>query len=394
MSPTDTGRRVGEDLQRLADPALAAGLLLGCLAFTLLGPESWFDGRSTDALWGLLLAAITFPVAWRRRWPLAMLVLSTAASIPYHAMGYPHEIAVLPVLVLVYTIGVTGTRRNLGLVVLALALTMAIADGLTEEGPPGLGIVLPLGWLLAAAVTGAAVRLQRAYVGSIKERAERAERTREQEAARRVAEERLRIARDLHDVLAHHIAVINAHAGVAAHLLTENDDPAVRRVAEPLETIAETSSMTLSELRATLDVLRGQDADTDRQPVPGVERIPELLDTARLAGLAADFQVTGSPRPLGRPQEITLYRVAQEAVTNVVKHADATTMTLALEYGADGVRMRVTDDGNGAPVTGHGYGILGMTERATAVGGRLSAGPRGSVGFAVTTFIPTPEESE
>lgn len=390
MSATIVRRLVGGGWGTLADLALTAGLLVVSLLIALLGPDLGFHSVDTDLLGVALLTAIVLPVCWRRRWPFAMLALSAIASVPYHALGYFHEVAVLPVLVLVYAIGVRITPRRLALVVLSLGLAMALVDGLTEDGPPGLGIVLPLGWLLAAAVTGAAVRLHRAYIASIMERAERAERTREEVAARRVAEERLRIARDLHDVLAHHMAVINAHAGVAAHLLTENeDDPAIRRVAEPLQTIADTSSMTMSELRATLDVLRGQDADNDRQPVPGVEQIPALLDTARLAGVSATMEVAGKPRTLGRPEEITLYRIAQEALTNVVKHAEAATVTLALEYAAEGVTMRVTDDGNGPSADCHGYGILGMAERAAAVDGRLSAGAADHGGFVVAVFIPT-----
>lgn len=395
MSSTDGFRgRIGGGGVALADPAIAVGLFTVSIVVAFFGDDLGLGSRGLDLLGAALLAAIALPVCWRRRWPLAMLALSVLASVPYHALGYAHEVAVLPVLVLTYTVGLTSTRRQLAGVLVTVGLGVALVDGLTEAGPPGIAIVQPLGWLLAAAVTGQAVRLHRAYVDSIKERADRAERTREEEAARRVAEERLRIARDVHDVLAHHVAVINANAGVAAHLLTEHrDDPAADRLATPLRTIADTSSVTLAELRTTLDVLRGNDLENERRPTPGLERIPDLLQVVRGAGLTAAMEVDGDPLELTPAAEIALYRIAQEALTNVAKHADAAHVTVGLTYADDGVRLAVADDGRGPPNAQDvpGYGILGMTERAASVGGTLVAGAGDHGGFRVIAHVPARE---
>ncbi|WP_158892831.1 sensor histidine kinase [Amycolatopsis anabasis] len=378
-------RRIGK-----TDLALTAALLAAELATAGLAPSSWFEGRPLDPLGVALLAATVLPVLLRRLRPMLALALCAAASIAYHAVDYPHEVTLPAAMVLLYTVAVTGSWQRLLVTVLPMFLLISLVIGLTQEGPPGAEVAAPLGWLAVAAVFGAAVRSHRAYVGSITERAERAEHTREEEAARRVAEERLRIARDLHDALAHTIVVINAHAGVAAHLLGERpDDPALARVAEPLRTIAAASSTALAELRTTLDVLRGNDSEPDRQPTPGIDRLPELAESTRAAGIEVAVRVLGEPRELGQGAEITLYRIAQEALTNVVKHAGATAATVLLEHTPGEVRLEITDNGRGpATRSGGGYGIIGMTERAHALGGGLTAGPGRDGGFTVTAILP------
>jgi len=257
------------------------------------------------------------------------------------------------------------------LAVTSLALVATV--GLSQDGPPGTEVIMPLGWFVAAAITGQAVRIHRAFLAET--------------AERRVAEERLRIARDLHDVLAHHIVVINSHAAVAAHLLDERaGEPGLAPIAESLHTIADASSGVLSELRTTLDVLRGNEVD-DRQPTPGLDRLADLADAV---GVGVTVTVDGERRPLAPAVEVTLYRIAQEALTNVVKHAAARHARVVLTHGPSEVRLEVADDGHGAPpVTGRGgYGIVGMTERAQALGGQLTAGNGPDGGFRVVATVP------
>ncbi|AXB47796.1 sensor histidine kinase [Amycolatopsis albispora] len=374
---TEPRRRVG-----LADAALTAALAAVTVLAAWLLPTHWFEGHELDGAGALLLVAQTLPVLVRRWLPLPALLVSCVAAVPYHAVDYPHEVALPPVMVLLYTVVVSGTRKRTIATLLPIFLAIALTIGLTQDGPPGVEVAAPLGWLTVATVFGEAVRQHRQYVDSITER-----------AARRVAEERLRIARDLHDVLAHNIVVINAHAGVAAHLLDEErDHPALARIAEPLRTVAEASSKALAELRTTLDVLRGNETDSDRRPTPGLDRLPELVDATRSAGVAVTFSEHGEPRELGPAVEITLYRITQEALTNVVKHATASRATVRLDYLGGRVRLEITDDGRGSTGRrGGGYGIIGMTERAAVLGGRLTAGPGARGGFTVTAELPAEE---
>ena len=207
----------------------------------------------------------------------------------------------------------------------------------------------------------------------------------------RVAEERLRIARDLHDVLAHNIVVINSHAAVAAHLLDGRaDDPSLAPIAKSLHTVADASSGVLSELRTTLDVLRSNDVDAERKPAPGLGQLTELASTTSAAGVPVSVDVVGSPRPVGSAVEVTLFRIAQEALTNVVKHAGARSARVLLSYGDDEVRLEVVDDGRGVTGTQErdGYGIVGMVERAHALGGRLEVGNGSEGGFRVVARVP------
>ncbi|GAB3492834.1 sensor histidine kinase [Amycolatopsis cihanbeyliensis] len=394
MTRSATGRhRLG--ITR-ADLVLTGALLALTLLTGALTPFDWFGSRPLDPLGVGLLVLIVLPVLVRRSFPLTALGASMVAHAGYHPLDYPHEVTLPSLMVLIYTVSVTGSRHRLWLAPVLTVLLVTIA--VFQDDPPGIYVTVPLGWLLLAAVLGEAIRLHRAYLGSITERAERAEHTREEEAARRVAEERLRIARDLHDALAHRIVVINAHAGVAVHLLAEHEGDAVAgEIAEPLRTVATASSGALAELRTTLDVLRGTDGTdgTERQPTPGLDQLPSLAEATGAAGVPVARRVEGEPRPLGQGVEITLYRIAQEALTNVVKHSGAGAATLLLCYRPGEVRLEVRDDGTGMSGEGErgGYGIIGMTERAAALGGTLTAGPTPG-GFTVEAVLPAPSAED
>jgi len=237
------------------------------------------------------------------------------------------------------------------------------------------------GWLTSAVIMGVALRSWKAYIREVEQRAEDAERTRDEVARRRTVEERLRIARELHDSLTHSISVINLQAGVAAHL-------ARKRGEEPppaLLAIQEAGSDAVRELRSTLDVLR-RDGGTQGA---GLDGLAALVDRARASGLATTLTVEGEPRALPAEVERTAYRVVQEALTNVGKHAGPATTTVHVGYGTSCLTVRVDDDGKvfGEPPV-PGYGLTGMRERIVALGGTLSAEPRPGRGFSVRAELP------
>jgi len=237
------------------------------------------------------------------------------------------------------------------------------------------------GWLTSAVIMGVAFRSWQAYVREVEQRAEDAERSRDEVARRRAVEERLRIARELHDSLTHSISVINLQAGVAAHLARKRgEDPPPALLA-----IQEAGSDAVRELRSTLDVLR-RDGDAQGS---GLDGLTALVDRARAAGLPTTLTVDGAPRALPADVERTAYRVVQEALTNVGKHAGRATATVRVSYGPECLTVRVDDDGmvfDEPPVPG--YGLTGMRERIVALGGTLSAEPRPGRGFAVHAELP------
>lgn len=235
---------------------------------------------------------------------------------------------------------------------------------------------------------GSRSRLRHAWLGAVQARAEHAERTREEEARLRVAEERMRIARDLHDVVAHHMAVVNAQAGTAAHLL--ESDPAITK--KILTDLKATASTVILELHDTVGVLRRAGHDTDTlEPAPGLAQLPHLLKACRSAGLAVSVDVEGEPRDLLPGVDLTAYRIIQEALTNATKYSASAAAALRLRYTGTSLTITVTNDRRtdrhprrGSP----GFGILGMRERAHAVGGDLRISDSGDAGFEVVTSLP------
>jgi signal transduction histidine kinase len=241
--------------------------------------------------------------------------------------------------------------------------------------------LLAAGWLVSAAVGVVAVVQWQAHVREVERRAEQAERTRDEVARRRAVEERLRIARELHDSLTHSISVIKVQAGVAAHLARKNGE----EPSEALLAIQEASSDAVRELRSTLDVLRREE-DLNGS---GLDQLPALVERARSSGLPTTCTVLGDRRPLPPQVDQAAYRVVQEALTNVTRHAGTATASVQITYDPGTLTIRVDDDGAGSqrpPVPG--YGLVGMRERVTALGGRLRAEPGASRGFTVLAELP------
>jgi signal transduction histidine kinase len=366
-------------------------LALGSAVFLVLSASHGTAGETDlDALGYLLLAASGLVLVLRRRAPVAVLVVVLACILGYQIRDYP-TVAAVSVLVAVYA-GVRAGRRTP-----AIALTgSALVVGMLTAGPTA-GEELrditerrfPIGWIVAAGVTAEVSRQREAAVRAAEERATEAERTREETARRRASDERLRIARELHDSLTHSISVIKVQAGVAVHLARKRGD----EVPEALLAIQEASRDATRELRATLDVLRTDVGDTggDESAGSGLDRLDELVERARAAGVPAAVTVSGDERPLPADVSRAAYRIVQEALTNVGRHAgQPATVSVRLDYRPDGLAVQVEDDGQATPAAAPvpGTGLIGMRERVTALGGRLRAERRTEGGFAVLAELP------
>lgn len=332
----------------------------------------------------LLVAAACLVLAWRRRYPLTVLAVSTLAVITYSALGYVNGAVLLaPPIALFAVAQRTPLRQSLTAALATLiALGAATISG-NPFGPLGGGTEL-LPFLVAAPFFGGiALKNRNAYVASIHARAE-------DEARRRVDEERLRIARELHDIVAHSMATINVQAGVAAHVLDEN--PAAVR--DALQAIRQSSKDGLRELRTILNVLRQADEGDPTQPAPGLGQVDSLISNACGAGLPVTLRQSGEAMPdLPPAVDLAAYRIVQESLTNVIKHAGpAATATVSLRHARAGLEIEITDTGLGpGPATmtgGDGHGLIGMRERAASVGGSLESGPGPEGGYRVFAVLP------
>jgi signal transduction histidine kinase len=373
----------------------------GVLAVTVYGlalvasrMSHGYDAGTLNPQTAVVGALMSAALVFRRRWPRWVLAFIMGGTALYLALGGVRGPLMLATMVAVYTVALSSSRRGTMTVAACTATILATAGVVLGDhwwlDPVIVSVVAQTG--LAAAV-GDAVRSGRAYIAAIEERAHRAERTREEEAARRVMEERLRIARELHDVLAHHVALINVQAGVAAHVL--ETEPAQAR--EALSHIRQAGRSALEELRTTVGLLRqpntGPDDTTAEgapEPVPGLDRLPKLIASFSATGLEIEQHVEGDPRELPATVDLAGYRIVQEALTNVRKHAPEATAVLRLTYLPGQFRLEVTDSGTTAPqhAAGTGHGLLGMRERALSVGGTFTAGHRPAGGFGVTAVLP------
>ncbi|WP_344278509.1 sensor histidine kinase [Actinomadura napierensis] len=366
------------------DALLAAALAVAALAVAV----AWPGVRALDAAGAFLLLAAHAPLAVIRGRPTTALIALVVLVLPYHLLQYQHHALVPAEVIALFAYAVLGRRVRIVLGLVAFVLAVCVIGMAMRAGGASVREQIAVVEAVVSVVIAVQVwRSHRARVATITERAERAERTREEEARRRVAEERLRIARDLHDLLAHSITVIGVQAGAAAHLVA-GDRPVERaELAEVLNAIAATCREARTELRGTLQVLRGTDVGGPAV-LPGPDAIAGLAEAARSAGLEVALSADGAG---AAPPEagVAAYRIVQEALTNVVKHAAASRVTVTLAREDRGLVVRVADDGRGPSGAGpEGFGILGMIERARSVGGTLDAGPGEGGGFAVTAVLP------
>ncbi|MFF8952119.1 sensor histidine kinase [Streptomyces sp. NPDC014940] len=364
----------------VGDWVLAVGVTAALLVTGLSGQRSATNlalpGYALLTIGGLALVA-------RRRVPIAVLAVTGLCAVGYQADGF--DVPAVAYLFAVYAAVREGHRTvtvAASLVMLALLPLAALASGLHDTGEAFARArgALELAWLIAAGAAGEALR-------QAERRADEAERTREETARRRADEERLRIARELHDSLTHQISVIKVQAEVAVHVARRRSE----EVPPSLLAIQEAGREASRELRATLEALR----DDDTAPPRGLDDVPELVERARTLGLNATLTIEGRRPGMPAAVDRTVYRIVQESLTNVARHADAATASVRIDCRPDALAIRVDDDGTATPAADPvpGLGLLGMRERVTALGGRLRAGPRGGGGFTVQAELPVDRTS-
>lgn len=359
----------------------------GALAFAVFAVGLVSPERAHRSIWaGLLTFLLALPLAWRRRAPITVfLVIAVAAFAQWLAsLLLLADVALLAAL---YTVAADRPRRAAvaGAFILEGGAVLAAA----RWGQSALATFAFLsGLVVAALVSGLYVRARRAHVAGLVERAARLEFERDQQALLAAAAERARISREMHDVLAHSLAVVISLANGATAKLGR--DPEQSR--EALESISELGRQALADTRWLLSVLRIEDGAAVRAPQQGIEEIADLVDRAASTGLAATLTVHGEPVPVAAGLALSAYRIVQEAITNAVKHAeDAATLGVELTWTPRHLEITVTDDGRGngqSAGSASGFGLTGMRERAALYGGTATAGPRQQGGWTVTAAIP------
>ncbi|WP_055469595.1 sensor histidine kinase [Streptomyces ardesiacus] len=360
----------------VTDWVTAVGVAALLLGTGLSGPH---PAGGHQLVGSALLAAGGLALAARRRAPLAVLAVTGLCAVGYLGAGF--EALSVPYLIAVYGAVRAGRRTaalaaSAGLLAVLHLTALLLREGSAREVVAQARSTLELAWLIAAFAAGEAVR-------QAERRADEAERTREETARRRADEERLRIARELHDSLTHQISVIKVQSEVAVHVARRRGE----QVPEALLAIQEAGREASRELRATLEALR----DDGTTPPHGLEHIPDLVQRFQGLGLAATLMVEGRPHAVPAAVGRTAYRIVQESLTNVARHAAATTASVRIDYRPDALAIRVDDDGKATlhPVPTSGLGLLGMRERVTALGGRLHTEPRSTGGFTVQAELPT-----
>jgi len=379
-------RRLIAGQQLLLYSAIMAMMLFSVVT---IAPDLRHALSSSQPLsWAVTIAVYAALVA-RRRFPIGIVAFAVIGSVVLMPGGMAYPLTLPAVFYALYSVALdSGPGRTLavGVAVKAVLLTASL---ITHPGITGFVVLL---WAALAVTTGFAGRSHRAYVAEADERAMRAEQAREEEANRRVAEERLRIARELHDAVGHHVALINVQAGALACVLDDGDRV---QAMESVAHIQRASAEALEDLRLTVGLLREPGAPEPvepAEPVPGLDQLEELICSFAGTGLRVTREVTGQVRPLPEAVEMTAYRVIQESLTNTRKHARCDTAVVRLGYAPGALRLAVEDDGKAVTAAGRrvpeGHGIIGMRERVAALGGRLSAGPGPGGGYRVHAELP------
>ncbi|WP_369244768.1 sensor histidine kinase [Streptomyces sp. R41] len=357
-----------------ADAALAGGVFV--LVALAEGQRLSHGGDAMASLiasW-LLITAVCGALLFRRRYPVTVGWFTVLATGAYYLLSDIDAPLIMVPIVALYALAAQG--RTQAAIAMAAAMVIGVSVGPLAGNSDinGTAVFMLTGWLVAVVALGSVRHSRVAYA--------------EEEARLRATEERLRIARELHDVIGHNISMINVQAGAALHRLKK--DPA--QAEEALGAIKASSRETLRELRATLGVLRQVDEEAPTAPPPGLARTDELVASAKLAGLLVRIERTGAERSLPAPVDLAAYRIVQESLTNAAKHSGAGRVTIRLAHADGELTLAVEDDGEGAATrpagSGGGSGITGMKERARALGGELAAGPRPEGGFAVRARLP------
>lgn len=370
-------------------PAIDVALVVIVAVVTSVGTGLLRGTESVSPLAHALLVATALPLLVRRPAPRAALAAIVLLSFAYDLLDFPGGFYTVPIGIALFTAVDDGFRWT------AVAGSAVAGGGFLLVGlATGRGHISDLGnalwfggWLVASLVLGEVTRSRRAYVREVEQRALAAERGREEEARRRTGEERIRIARELHDILGHRISLINVQASAAVHLLDR--DPEQARTA--LIAIKEASHEALGEVRATLGILRQLEEREPLAPSPGLAQLDAVIAETSAAGFDVQLDVRGERRSLPSGVDLAAYRIIQESLTNVVRHARASSARIAIAYRTGDIEIEVVDDGIPARIdTGSsGSGLVGMRERAIALGGNFEAGPQPGGGFRVRATLPT-----
>jgi signal transduction histidine kinase len=400
----DRWSAVRSRLPRL-NPLVADGLLaLVAAGLSLAQLQGFPSPRSRGALNVALVLLQTLPLVFRRRAPFTVFAVAAAAAAVQGTLQLRGPLfAFLALNLALYSLAAYGDHRLAvrAVAVWACLLTVRLGYLIATSWPQvtisGLSDVVDDYVLLAAAWTlGEGVRQRRVHAAELEDRAARLEREREEKARQAVIQERLRIARELHDVVAHSLSVIGVQAGAARLVLDADPDPT--GVREAVAAIEATANQAMAEMRRALGILRATEpSGVALAPLPGLGQLPALRDQLRSAGLSVDLTVTGEPRPVATSIDLSLYRIVQEALTNALKHARATRAEVVVGYGAHDITVEVTDDGRGPPPSAarsQGAGTIGMRERVALFSGELQVGPRAQGGYAVRVCLPIPAEED
>jgi len=375
----------------ITDGGMAMAVLLLSLPSTGDDLRINIDYREPDTLGYLLLAAQCLPVAIRRLRPELALPISGIGIGVYSALGYQVTVSWLGVLICLYSIAAHASRpialNGLAWTMVGMAFSLIGSPApLTLEELFGNYVIFITAWVL-----GDRVRTGRAYTAELEARTALLERQQEDGARRAVMLERNRIARELHDIIAHSVSVMVVQAGAARRVAAT--DPGRTRTS--LEAIESTGREALAEMRRLLGILRSPEEDeVALAPVPGIAGLEALVDNARSTGLQVEIEIQGEIRPLPPGVDLSAYRIVQEALTNALKHGGPSSACVRMIYGSSTLEIEVTDDGRGAvpslsqAAIAGGHGLLGMRERAAAFGGALKAGPRRGGGFEVKASLP------
>ncbi len=387
-------RAAGRRLPRLSPTLVDVSIVLGLAAIVV--EESWprvpADAQdSTSTLLPLLIGfATVIPLLWRRRAPVPVVIAVTATAFATAVLFRTESSATFfAFLLAVFSAGahsrsLEASLAGLGAIVFFLVV-MAWTEGEIQPWSILMGAMMTGTW-----IAGETLRRRAVLTADLQARAAQLERERDEEAQRAVAEERVRIARELHDVVAHSVSVMVVQAAAARRIMDSRPDAA----RESMESIESTGRQALAEMRRLLGVLRSGDEEAlARAPQPTLDYLPRLIEDIREAGLPVEVRVEGEPRPLPPGVDLSAYRVVQEALTNALRHAGPARASVVVRYGQDDVEIEVTDDGRGVPedagaAGGPGHGLVGMRERVALFRGEFQAGPGDGGGFAVRARLP------
>jgi signal transduction histidine kinase len=367
---TESGSRTQWLRGSTGDAALAVAVGVFVVLTTVIEWTVPVGIQGVPASGWVLIVVASAALAFRRRYPVPVAVIVLVANALYYPLINPDGALLITLIIALYTLAAEGQQVAAAVIGLVAVIGSAYGEFGSASSPLGdAGLFLLLSWLVAAVALGGVARSRRAYLHEAQQRARDAE--------------RLRIARDLHDALGHNLALINVQAGAALHGLDRDPDQA----ANALASIKEASKGALQELRKTLGMLRQIDERAPTAPAPSLARLTELTSRAQDAGLVVRVTSEGEAPDLPSTVDQAAYRIIQESLTNVARHAGASTVVVRINYEPDAVSVVVEDDGRGGPVE-DGTGILGMRERAHAVGGSLKVGDRPEGGLRVSARLP------